>query len=118
MDFGNNLSRLRREKGWTQEELSQRMNVSPQAVSRWETGQTAPDLSTLCALADELNVSVDALTGHAVKPLTPYEEWYQSEEYYWGTTPSSMCVQLLSLLPPGGNEKPRMRCFWPDAATM
>lgn len=104
MTLGKNLSKLRRERGLTQEELSARLHVSAQAVSRWETEQTTPDLSTLTQLADELNVSLDALCGHAAKSPTPYEAWYQSDEYYWGTKPSSLCMLLLRLMPPG--EKP------------
>ena len=38
---------LRMERGWTQEELGERVGVSAQAVSKWETGQSLPDISQL-----------------------------------------------------------------------
>ena len=44
MTFADNLVRLRREKGFSQEQLADLMDVSRQAVSKWEAGQTMPDL--------------------------------------------------------------------------
>lgn len=63
---GEMIRHLRKEKGITQEQLAEAMNVSVAAVSKWETGQSAPELSLLCAIADYFAVSVDALLGHAV----------------------------------------------------
>lgn len=50
MTFADNLVRLRREKGFSQEQLADLMDVSRQAVSKWEAGQTMPDLPKLVAL--------------------------------------------------------------------
>ena len=47
MTFADNLVRLRREKGFSQEQLADLMDVSRQAVSKWEAGQTMPDLPKL-----------------------------------------------------------------------
>ena len=47
MTFADNLVRLRREKGFSQEQLADWMDVSRQAVSKWEAGQTMPDLPKL-----------------------------------------------------------------------
>jgi len=58
---GAYISRLRREKDWTQLEMADRLNVSHQAVSRWETGESFPDISLLVTLAQVFNVSVDSL---------------------------------------------------------
>ena len=58
---GAYISRLRREKDWTQLELADRVHVTPQAVSRWETGDSFPDVELLVQLAQIFNVSVDAL---------------------------------------------------------
>ena len=49
MTFADNLVRLRREKGFSQEQLADLMDVSRQAVSKWEAGQTMPDLPKLVA---------------------------------------------------------------------
>ena len=61
MTFSEKLIDLRRRQGLSQEELSERMDVSRQAVSKWESGQTMPDVSKLVALARVFDVSVDYL---------------------------------------------------------
>ena len=61
-NFHANLSRRRKELGLTQEQLAQRMNVSAQAVSKWEKS-SFPDAAVLPHLADALNISLDALFG-------------------------------------------------------
>ena len=60
--FHKNLSRRRKALGLTQEQLAQRMNVSPQAVSKWEKS-SFPDAAVLPALAEALDTSLDALFG-------------------------------------------------------
>ena len=55
------LIALRREKGLSQVELAEELNVSRQAVSRWETGEAAPSLENLRCLRDLYNVSLDYL---------------------------------------------------------
>jgi len=62
--IGENIRNLRKEKGITQEQLSEVMGVSVAAVSKWETGQCAPELTALTALADFFEASVDTLLGH------------------------------------------------------
>ena len=59
---------LRRQKKVTQQELADRVGVSFQTVSRWETGAGEPELSRLPALAEYFQVTVDQLLG-----LTPLE---------------------------------------------
>ena len=61
MTIGRRIAQLRREKGLTQDELSQMMEVSAQAVSKWENAQTCPDISSLPKLAKILGVTVDEL---------------------------------------------------------
>ena len=60
--MGEILSALRKQKGVTQEEMGKALNVSMQAVSRWENGG-APDILLLPALADYFGVSIDELFG-------------------------------------------------------
>lgn len=61
--FGQRLSRLRKEKGMTQEEIASKITISPQAVSKWENDISSPDILVLSSLADILGVSVDELLG-------------------------------------------------------
>lgn len=57
------LTALRKEKGLSQQELAEAVGVSRQAVSRWETGQSAPSTENLVALCTLYGVSLDALLG-------------------------------------------------------
>ena len=57
------IRRLRRERGLTQEALAQAVGVSPQAISKWETGQTMPDITLLLPLSKELGIGVNELLG-------------------------------------------------------
>ena len=61
MTIGRRIAQLRKEKGLTQDELSQMMEVSAQAVSKWENDQTCPDIASLPKLAKILGVTVDEL---------------------------------------------------------
>ena len=54
---------LRMERGWTQEELGERVGVSAQAVSKWETGQSLPDISQVPLLAKAFGITTDLLFG-------------------------------------------------------
>ena len=59
--FGAFLLQLRKEKGFTQQEVADRLFVSNKAVSKWERGQSLPDISLLTPLAQLLEVSVAEL---------------------------------------------------------
>ena len=61
MTIGKRIAALRREKNLKQDVLAQMLEVSPQAVSKWENDQTCPDISLLPKLAKILGVSVDEL---------------------------------------------------------
>lgn len=63
LNLGENIRQLRRANDITQEELSERLGVSCQSVSRWETGATYPDMELLPALAILFSVTVDELLG-------------------------------------------------------
>ena len=57
------IRRLRRERGLTQEALAQAVGVSPQAISKWETGQTMPDITLLLPISKVLGIGVNELLG-------------------------------------------------------
>jgi len=61
MSFSENLKQLRREHHLSQEELAELLDVSRQAVSKWEQGQGYPEVEKLLLLSSQLNVSLDAL---------------------------------------------------------
>ena len=59
--FSNTISKLRKNKKLTQEQLATAINISPQAISKWEKGTSLPDIQTLPLIADYFNVSIDYL---------------------------------------------------------
>ena len=67
MTLGENILRLRKLKGLSQEELADKLNVSRQSVSLWETNQTVPQIDYLIELSRIFNVTLDELCGNDVK---------------------------------------------------
>lgn len=61
MEFNNKLYELRKQKGFSQEELANRLNVSRQTVSKWEVGDSTPDMEKLIAISDLFDISLDEL---------------------------------------------------------
>lgn len=59
--LAKNLKKYRLAKGITQQTLAEQLGVSPQSVSKWECGQSVPELDKLCALAEILDVSLEML---------------------------------------------------------
>lgn len=55
MIFSEKLQLLRKNKGYTQEEFAERLNVSRQAVAKWESGQAYPDISNLIQISNMMN---------------------------------------------------------------
>lgn len=65
--FGQRFSRLRKAKGLRQEDIAEKINISPQAVSKWENDISLPDITILSELSDLLGVSLDELLGKESK---------------------------------------------------
>lgn len=61
MSFGENLKNMRKAKGLSQEDLAELLEVSRQAVSKWEQGIGYPEVDKLLLLAKKLNISLDSL---------------------------------------------------------
>ncbi len=61
MTFGEKLQKLRREKGLSQDQLAEELNVSRQAVSKWERGEALPDTDMVVGLSELFSVSTDYL---------------------------------------------------------
>ena len=60
-----NIARLRTAQGLTQTSLAEKLNYSDKAVSKWERGESVPDIAVLVQLADLFGVSLDELVGRA-----------------------------------------------------
>lgn len=65
--FSENLKILRKEKGFSQEQLATRLNVVRQTISKWEKGISVPDAELLIQLADVLDVTVSDLLGKKIE---------------------------------------------------
>jgi transcriptional regulator with XRE-family HTH domain len=63
MKFNENLKYLRKEAGLTQEQLAEQLNVSRQAVTKWESGQSLPDIENLKEISMIFSVTIDSLVG-------------------------------------------------------
>ena len=61
MTFAEKLMELRRQRGWSQEELGDKLGVTRQTVSKWETGQTTPEMEKLAAMSDLFSITTDEL---------------------------------------------------------
>ena len=59
--IGETIASLRKQKGMTQNELAEKMNVTDKAVSKWERDLSCPDINTISKLADILDISVEEL---------------------------------------------------------
>lgn len=74
MTLGENLQRLRKARGLSQDEVAQKLFLTRQSVSKWENGQAEPGVENLKALAGLYGVSVDVLIGNEAVPEPPLEE--------------------------------------------
>ena len=71
MTLGEKLQQLRLKKGLSQEQLAEALDVSRQSVSKWESGQSRPDMDKLVTLAALFEVSTDYLLGGDSQPAPP-----------------------------------------------
>lgn len=69
MKLGDNILKLRKQKGLSQEQLGEQVNVTRQTISNWELGETAPNPEQLKLLSKTLNVSIDALLDNKEEKL-------------------------------------------------
>ena len=99
--FAQKLSKRRVESGLSQRKLAGMLCVSPQAVSKWETGVTYPDIELLPKLSNIFHVSIDyILDNNSIEKANIYNEKYQDDSYYWGVEPNHSCYEVMKILPP------------------
>ena len=61
----NRLQQLRKENGYSQDALAEKLGLSRQAISKWERGESSPDTDNLIALAELYHMTLDQLLGGA-----------------------------------------------------
>ena len=96
---GAAIREARKNKGLTQERLGELVGVTPQAVSKWENGESAPDINTVPPLCDALGISADEFLrgrGTQAQPSDPlmkgFGEWLQQQRERDGCVPSLSAV--------------------------
>lgn len=82
MEFNNKLYELRKQKGFSQEELANRLNVSRQTISKWEVGESTPDMEKLIAISDLFELSLDELVKSEEPKTTGKSEQIVKSEFY------------------------------------
>lgn len=67
IELANRLTKLRKEHGFSQEDLADKLGVSRQAVSKWERGEATPDMDNLIELSKIYNISLDEVVGNKIE---------------------------------------------------
>ena len=79
MDFGQKLKEIRKNEGLSQEQLAEKIGVSRQAITKWETGRGLPDIENMMILAEIFKTTLDELVSQAMPQSTPKTPVYHSE---------------------------------------
>lgn len=66
MNFSDNLIKLRKGKGWSQEDLAEKLGISRQAISKWEVGTSKPDIDNIIKISKLFEVSIDELVNNEI----------------------------------------------------
>ena len=94
-NFSENLKNLRLSKKYTQEQVAEFLNCSVQAVSRWECGNTLPDIMSLPSLARLYSTTVDSLLGADFeKSKAELEDYYRQRQEYNHNGQCNMAYEL------------------------
>lgn len=83
--LGENIKTYRQKKGYTQEEVANRLHVTRQTISKWEKNYSVPDAEVLVKLADVLLLCITKMTV-STQALTLFIRWSQCLIYRWINT--------------------------------
>ena len=120
-NFSNNFRAMRKQRNLTQEQIAEALSVSCQAISKWETNSSCPDISLLPIIADYFGVSVDFLIGHdtskqleEIDNVCKFAENLFAEKRYVEAVP----VLREMLIKHPGNEKLMYKLAWALSGTL
>ena len=82
MTFAEKLKQIRKQAGMSQEQLAEKLGVSRQAVTKWETDAGIPDIGNLRAISDLFHISIDELLGKDKEERVPSQYLYESVTEY------------------------------------
>ena len=74
MKFGENLKNIRKEKNMSQEQLAEKVNVSRQSVSKWETGESYPEMNNILELCKIFNCNINDLIHTNMSDISSLDE--------------------------------------------
>ena len=96
------IYRSRKAFNMTQETLAEKLGITPQSVSRWENGQSRPDVDMLPRLAAFFGITIDALFGYKAENLKieQYEMNNQKNNKSWKYPINKLALDTLGILPP------------------
>lgn len=80
MILGEKIAKLRKQSGWSQEDLAEQLNISRQSVSKWESGNSIPDLDKIVKMSTIFDVSTDYLLKDELEEPVPSESVPQYEQ--------------------------------------
>ena len=99
MDFSERLLTLRKSLDLTQEQLAEKLNVSRQSVSKWESGQSVPELDIIVALSVIFGVTTDSLLKPSeMTELSVKTELLEKQQQHWSVSPVYSCIFRWTLL--------------------
>ena len=100
MSLGEKIQILRKQKGMTQDQLAEILNVSRQAISKWETNESQPDIERLAEIGNLFNVSTDFLIKgeHSYAPAHSYTHIPKTREINSGFLRHSRIAFLVSVI--------------------
>ena len=98
MTLGQRISELRKERGYAQEYVAEQLGVSRQAVSKWETDQSAPDTYNLIALSELLGVSVEYLATGKQAEAVPQTQPQAAPTVVQMTRPALQVGQIIDVV--------------------
>lgn len=119
--LGDIIKKLRKQRNLTQEQIAEAFGVSCQAISKWETGTSYPDISLLPIIADYFGVSVDYLLGHDTsKQKEEIEQVCNHADTLLETQDYVQAIPLLRemLVKHPGNEKLMYKLAWALSGTL
>lgn len=94
MNFAEKLKELRKQKGISQEQLAEKIYVSRQAITKWESGNGIPDIENLIAISNLFNESLDSLLSEEKSLVSRHEFLYESRTEYDLDSPKKIDLRV------------------------
>ena len=92
MILADKIIELRKKSGWSQEDLAEKMDVSRQSISKWESAQSVPDMGRIVRLSELFGVSTDYLLKDNIEFEEPAEDVYSANTTRRASRSESCCA--------------------------